>query len=54
VTEQLSERLLRLPFYNELTEADQMRVVEGLLDFSCYEKSGHFPATKAPQVITTQ
>jgi len=28
VTEDLSDRLLRLPFYNELTEADQMRVVE--------------------------
>jgi dTDP-4-amino-4,6-dideoxygalactose transaminase len=36
VTEQTSDRLLRLPFYNELTEADQMRVVAGLLDFRCW------------------
>jgi dTDP-4-amino-4,6-dideoxygalactose transaminase len=33
VTEQVSERLLRLPFYNDLTEADQARVVASIRDF---------------------
>lgn len=33
VTEDVSDRLLRLPFYNELTEADQTRVIAGLKDF---------------------
>ena len=33
VTEEVSDRLLRLPFYNELTEADQSRVVTALKDF---------------------
>lgn len=31
VTEDVSDRLLRLPFYNGLTEADQNRVVEAIL-----------------------
>jgi dTDP-4-amino-4,6-dideoxygalactose transaminase len=33
VTEEASDRLLRLPFYNELTEVDQSRVVAALKDF---------------------
>jgi dTDP-4-amino-4,6-dideoxygalactose transaminase len=33
VTEDLSDRLLRLPFYNELTEADQERVIEAVKAF---------------------
>ena len=33
VTEQTSDRLLRLPFYNDLTEADQARIVAALLEF---------------------
>ena len=33
VTEDLSERLLRLPFYNDLTEADLERVASGVLSF---------------------
>jgi len=33
VTEQVSDRLIRLPFYNDLTEADQARVVSGLKEF---------------------
>ena len=33
VTEDVSDRLLRLPFYNELTEVDQARVVAALEDF---------------------
>lgn len=32
VTEDVSDRLLRLPFYNELTEADQARVVAAVID----------------------
>jgi dTDP-4-amino-4,6-dideoxygalactose transaminase len=35
VTEETSERLLRLPFYNDLTEADQARVLAALKDFRC-------------------
>ena len=30
ITEEISDRLLRLPFYNDLTEADQARVLSGL------------------------
>jgi dTDP-4-amino-4,6-dideoxygalactose transaminase len=32
-TEDLSERLVRLPFYNDLTEAEQQRVAERILAF---------------------
>ena len=35
VTESVSDRLLRLPFFNELTEADQAVVVEALRGFNC-------------------
>jgi dTDP-4-amino-4,6-dideoxygalactose transaminase len=34
VTEDISERLLRLPFYTGLSEADQSRVVSALKDFT--------------------
>jgi dTDP-4-amino-4,6-dideoxygalactose transaminase len=33
VTEDISDRLLRLPFYNGLTQADQARVVEAIQQF---------------------
>ena len=33
VTEDVSDRLLRLPFYNELTESDQSRIVSALFEF---------------------
>jgi TDP-4-keto-6-deoxy-D-glucose transaminase len=33
ITEEVSDRLLRLPFYNDLTEADQARVLSGLKEF---------------------
>jgi dTDP-4-amino-4,6-dideoxygalactose transaminase len=33
VTEGVSDRLLRLPFYNELTQADQDRVIAAIKDF---------------------
>lgn len=33
VTERLSARLIRLPFYNGLEEADQARVVDAALEF---------------------
>lgn len=35
VTEYVSERLLRLPFYNMLTLEDQERVIEAILEFDC-------------------
>jgi dTDP-4-amino-4,6-dideoxygalactose transaminase len=34
VTEDVSDRLLRLPFYTDLSEEDQSRVIEGLFSFS--------------------
>ena len=34
VTESVSDRLLRLPFYNDLTEADQARVVSAITAFA--------------------
>lgn len=34
VTEDVSDRLLRLPFYNDLEEADQARVVTAIQEFS--------------------
>ncbi len=33
VTEDLSERLLRLPFFNDLTEEEQTRVIDAIRDF---------------------
>lgn len=39
VTEKMSERLLRLPFYYDLTNEDQARVVSAITDFS-YSKGG--------------
>jgi dTDP-4-amino-4,6-dideoxygalactose transaminase len=35
VTEDLSLRLVRLPFYNDLTEAEQSRVIEAVTSFAC-------------------
>jgi dTDP-4-amino-4,6-dideoxygalactose transaminase len=34
VTEQVSERLVRLPFYNDLTESEQGRVIEAVKEFT--------------------
>ena len=39
VTEYVSDRLLRLPFYNDLTEEDQHTVFAALEDFSGWEAS---------------
>jgi dTDP-4-amino-4,6-dideoxygalactose transaminase len=33
VTEDLSDRLVRLPFYNDLAPVDQMRVIETICEF---------------------
>jgi len=33
VTAHISDRVLRLPFYNDLTEADQARVIDAIRDF---------------------
>jgi dTDP-4-amino-4,6-dideoxygalactose transaminase len=33
VTEDISDRLVRLPFFNDLTEADQARVISAVLEF---------------------
>ncbi len=34
ITEDMSDRLLRLPFYNDLSETDQARVVSSICEFS--------------------
>ena len=34
VTEDISDRLLRLPFYNDLTETDQARIVDAIIEFA--------------------
>jgi dTDP-4-amino-4,6-dideoxygalactose transaminase len=41
LTEDVSVRLLRLPFYNDLTEAEQSRVVAAVVSFSQQAKTGH-------------
>jgi len=35
VTEDVSDRVLRLPFYNALDEATQGRVIEAIRSFAC-------------------
>ena len=37
VTEQISDRLLRLPFYNDLSESEQAEVLEGDSKISGFE-----------------
>jgi dTDP-4-amino-4,6-dideoxygalactose transaminase len=39
VTKDVSDRLLRLPFYNDLTEADQARVVAAIIEFTFRQDS---------------
>jgi dTDP-4-amino-4,6-dideoxygalactose transaminase len=34
VTEDISERLLRLPFFTHLSDADQQDVIAAVLDFA--------------------
>lgn len=41
VTESVSDRLLRLPFYNDLSEGDQMQVIEAILDSGDWETPEH-------------
>ena len=33
VTEEISDRLVRLPFFNDLNEVDQLKVVDAILEF---------------------
>jgi dTDP-4-amino-4,6-dideoxygalactose transaminase len=40
VTEYVSDRLLRLPFYNSITTDEQSSVVETILAFDCEELQG--------------
>jgi hypothetical protein len=48
VTEDTSQRLLRLPLYNGIAKAQQMEVVTALLDFTGWQRpcvsSGHVRA----------
>ena len=40
VTERVSDRLLRLPFFNDLTEDDQSSVIETLESFGGWDRAG--------------
>ncbi len=40
VTEDFSSRLLRLPFYNDLTEEEQARIVAGVTALSMHRRAG--------------
>ncbi len=33
VTERISDQLIRLPFHNELTSADQEQVIDAIMEF---------------------
>ena len=46
VTESVSDCVLRLPFYNELSEADQSRVVSAVLEFDPRSVKAQSIATK--------
>jgi dTDP-4-amino-4,6-dideoxygalactose transaminase len=35
VTEEVSDRLIRLPFYNDLNESDQAKVITSIQDYKC-------------------
>lgn len=39
VTEDISDRLVRLPFYNTLSESDQNRIIDGITNPACLWKS---------------
>jgi dTDP-4-amino-4,6-dideoxygalactose transaminase len=41
VSEAVSDRLLRLPFYNDLTETDQAQVVAAVKDFTARGSVDH-------------
>jgi len=45
VTEDVSDRLLRLPFHNDLTEVDQAQVVSAIKDFGVEKSSAFCTAT---------
>lgn len=53
VTEEVSDRLLRLPFYNELTEADQARVVEAIKEFTPAVLSGALVSFPVRELVAT-
>jgi dTDP-4-amino-4,6-dideoxygalactose transaminase len=39
VSENMSDRLVRLPFFNSMTEEEQERVVSAIIEFSCKKSS---------------
>jgi dTDP-4-amino-4,6-dideoxygalactose transaminase len=48
VTEQISERLVRLPFFNTLTEAEQDKVIEAVREFQGPASKACALATRSP------
>jgi dTDP-4-amino-4,6-dideoxygalactose transaminase len=53
ITEDVSDRLLRLPFYNDLGEADQARVVEAIQEFEPASSRVTFVPFSVSHQITT-
>ncbi len=56
MTESLSSRLLRLPFYYDMRRGDQGEVVAGIQDFfqKNLSKMDDRPKTETAEVITSQ
>ncbi len=52
VTEDISDRLVRLPFYNSLSQADQDRVIDAILQF--YDPPKQFTCSMPPLEQITQ
>jgi dTDP-4-amino-4,6-dideoxygalactose transaminase len=50
VTEDVSDRLLRLPFYNELTDADQDAVIRTVTSFAT--RTAHSIAASRPRLVS--
>src|SRR5260221_7679489 len=53
VTESVADRLLRLPFYNDLTDADQATVIAAIKEFNCLSAStaATGAAASAPKAV---
>jgi dTDP-4-amino-4,6-dideoxygalactose transaminase len=50
VTEETSDRLVRLPFYNSLGEPEQDQVIKAILDFGSLKESGSVRQVSSPVV----
>jgi dTDP-4-amino-4,6-dideoxygalactose transaminase len=48
VTEEVSDRLVRLPFYNDMTEVEQARIVAAMHQFECHVSPASSIEFRAP------